>query len=77
MAKERKTIKQWQEEFGIIIHDPDGFDRSDPDLMNKKFTKEEFEKGAMLSTIEQKGSGTITRGSMTVTLTATIPSEEV
>ena len=47
----KKTIEEWSEEYEIEILDPDGFDRSDPDLMNKKFTKKEFKEGLILSTI--------------------------
>ena len=51
---ERKTISQWEEIFNIRIIDPDGFDRSDPKLRERKFTREEFEKGMMLSSIEAR-----------------------
>ena len=51
---ERKTISQWEEIFNVKIIDPDGFDRSDPKLMECKFTREEFEKGMMLSSIEAR-----------------------
>ena len=51
---ERKTISQWEEIFNVRIIDPDGFDRSDPKLRERKFTREEFEKGMMLSSIEAR-----------------------
>lgn len=48
---EKKTIEEWAEEFDVKVLDPDGFDRTDPNLYNKKFTIEEFKKGLMSSTI--------------------------
>lgn len=39
----KKTIEEWQKEFGVIIMDPDGFDRSDMKLYERTFTKEDFE----------------------------------
>lgn len=54
---EVKTYEEWAKELyeneGIEILDPDGFDRSNPNFMKEKYTKEEFEKGLMRSTIEQ------------------------
>jgi len=47
----KKTIEKWGEHFSIRVLDPDGFDRNDPKLMEKKFTKDEFFKGVMSSTI--------------------------
>ena len=52
MTEEKKTIPEWEEEYGVDILDPDGFDRSDPNLYEKKFTKEEFEEGLMYCTIQ-------------------------
>jgi hypothetical protein len=50
----KKTIEEWSKEYGIKVLDPDGFDRSDPNLMNEKFTKKEFEEGLWTSTIMWK-----------------------
>jgi len=47
----KKTIPEWEEEFKVSVLDPDGFDRKDPNLMKKKFTKEEFLDGLITSTI--------------------------
>lgn len=54
---EVKTYEEWAKELydkeGIEILELDGFDRSNPNFMKEKYTKEEFEKGLMRSTIEQ------------------------
>jgi hypothetical protein len=52
--EERKTIKEWEPIFNVEIYDPDGFDRTDPDLYSRKFTKEEFEKSMLMSTCISK-----------------------
>ena len=49
---QKKTIEEWAVEYGIEVLDPDGFDRSDPDLMNKKFTRDEFLDGIIFCTIQ-------------------------
>lgn len=41
----RKTIDQWATVYGFKVLDPDGFDRKDSDLMTRKFTKTEWDKG--------------------------------
>lgn len=46
-----KTIKEWAELRGIKIIDPDGFDRNDPNLWDKKITEQEFYEKIMLCTI--------------------------
>jgi hypothetical protein len=50
LMEERKTIPEWQEEFDVFVVDPDGFDRSNPDLYFELFTEEEFMKGLLRST---------------------------
>ena len=52
--QERHTIKEWSEITGIIILDPDGFNRKDPNLHSNTYTHGEFIKGAMWSTIKRK-----------------------
>lgn len=47
----RKTLNEWAEEDGIVILDPDGFDRKDPELMTRLFTYEEYRKGLYPCTI--------------------------
>ena len=51
MAVNKKSIVEWAKEAGYEILDPDGFDRTDPEVMTRLRTKEEFEKGFMLCTI--------------------------
>lgn len=49
---EKKTIEKWEEEYNLTILDPDGFDRDNPNLYEKKMTRQEFEAGLFQSTIE-------------------------
>lgn len=48
----KKTIAEWERELNVRVIDPDGFDRSDPDLYKRKFTSEEFRRGVMTSTCQ-------------------------
>lgn len=52
---EKHTIKEWSNLTGIVVLDPDGFDRTDPKLNEKLFTKEEFINGIHKSTIVKRG----------------------
>lgn len=47
----KKTIKEWEKEFNVTILDPDGFDRSDPNLKERLFYREEFLAGMARSTV--------------------------
>jgi len=47
-----KTIEDWSKEYGIEMMDPDGFDRKDPELFNRKFTREQFNKAVGRCTIQ-------------------------
>lgn len=58
---ERKTIAEWSEEFGFSIMDPDGFDRTDPNLMDRNFTLAEFADGALMSTVGNLNADSFTR----------------
>jgi len=49
--EERLTIEEWQEKLGFQIHDPDGFDRTDTKLYERKFTQAQFMAGAEKSTM--------------------------
>lgn len=51
--KMKKNINEWAKEKGYLILDPDGFDRTDPEVMTRLRTKEEFEKGFLLCTIQK------------------------
>jgi hypothetical protein len=51
--EELKSIVDWAKEDGLIILDPDGFDRSDPQVMSKLRSREEYEKGIMLCMIDR------------------------
>lgn len=48
-----KTIREWEQYYGdkFRVYDPDGFDRTDPNLMTRTFTKAEFLKGLGGSTV--------------------------
>jgi hypothetical protein len=37
-----KTIERWSKIKKVTILDPDGFDRTDPNLFTNKYTEEEF-----------------------------------
>lgn len=50
--EELHTLDEWAAMDGITILDPDGFDRTDPHLWELKFTREEYDKGIILCTIE-------------------------
>lgn len=52
-----RTIKEWDEIFGIVVYDPDGFDRTDPYLYKRVFTEEEYLKGVQTSTCMFKREG--------------------
>ena len=49
--KQRKTIDEWAVEYKLKVMDPDGFDRKDPHLNTRRFTREEWEEGLPLCTI--------------------------
>lgn len=44
-AEERHTIQEWAALYGFEVLDPDGFDRKDPHLMSRLFTKKEWAAG--------------------------------
>jgi hypothetical protein len=47
---ELRTLQEWSSILGITILDPDGFDRTDPMLMERKFTLSEFNQGIVSCT---------------------------
>lgn len=51
LLEEKHTIKEWEIITGIEVLDPDGFDRTDQKLYERLFTREEFDKGLLRSTI--------------------------
>lgn len=53
----KKSIRDWEKEYDVRILDPDGFDRSAPELYNRLFTEKEFRDGLFLSTILAKPGG--------------------
>lgn len=50
-ARDRKTIREWEQEFGFFILDLDGFDKTDPKLYERLFSQSEFEQAAAECTI--------------------------
>ena len=48
---ETRTIQEWADRDYLIVVDPDGFDRTDPEIMVRKRTKEEYDAGIMLCSI--------------------------
>jgi hypothetical protein len=55
MNTNKKTLQEWTDELGIIILDPDGFDRFDQKLYEKEMSFEEFTNGILRCTIDVKG----------------------
>ena len=49
------TIEDWATLDGLQVLDPDGFDRSDPLLWERKFTREEYMAGLPFCTIAPLG----------------------
>lgn len=60
----RRTIAEWNAsgQFPFEVVDPDGFNRKDPELPNRKFTYREFEQGAMGSTCQYRPGVAFTVG---------------
>lgn len=54
---EKHTLNEWAAIDGIKILDPDGFDRTDPNLYIRLFTREEFNQGIIRCTIMGKAMG--------------------
>ena len=52
MSEETKTLREWAASDCIRIIEPDGFDRSDPNLMERQFTHAEYEAGIMYCNLE-------------------------
>lgn len=50
-SSEKKTIQEWEQEYGIYIMDIDGFDSQDPKLYERLFTRQEFEQSAAQCTV--------------------------
>lgn len=51
----KKPLREWAEEYAqekdITLYDPDGFDRTDPDIWDREYTRAEFERGLFASTV--------------------------
>ncbi len=47
----KMTIPEWEKIYDVKIMDPDGFDRSNPNLMAELFTEDEFISGMLRSSI--------------------------
>jgi hypothetical protein len=45
-----KTILEWCKIKNVKLYDPDGFDRTDMNLFENKYTEEEFDYGIIFST---------------------------
>lgn len=50
----KKTIKEWEDYFNFLVLDPDGFDRTDPDLYKRKFKQRDFYERSLSCTISLK-----------------------
>jgi len=51
MNEELKTLQEWAELDGLVIVDPDGFDRNDTYLMERKFPRFVYDIGIKKSTV--------------------------
>ncbi|MDQ0191166.1 hypothetical protein JI721_04070 [Alicyclobacillus cycloheptanicus] len=54
MTEVRKTIQAWEQEYGIVILDLDGFDTDDPQLYDRLFSRSEFETALASCTVIQR-----------------------
>ncbi len=54
LAGDKRTIREWEQEYGIRILDFDGFDNSGPDLLRNRFSRREFEQAATQCTIAMR-----------------------
>lgn len=57
IPRDRKTIREWEQEYGIFILDLDGFDKTDPKLYERLFSQSEFEQAAAECTILHRKPG--------------------
>lgn len=48
---ETRTLREWEQEYGIFILDLDGFDQTDPQLYKREFSRSEFEQGIAECTV--------------------------
>lgn len=54
MTQTLKTISEWEQEYGLYIVDLDGFDTSDPELYNRRYTKQAFESALAECTVVRR-----------------------
>lgn len=54
MEEDKRTIHEWENEFGVTIIFPEGFNLSDPNLFERKMSREEFEEGMLESSVTFK-----------------------
>ncbi len=54
VMKDKKTIREWEKEFELNIVDMDGFNKRDPLLFERLFSKEEFERAIADCTVIHK-----------------------
>ncbi|MDP4225587.1 MAG: hypothetical protein Q8910_04315 [Bacteroidota bacterium] len=64
VLSQKHTIKEWSKYLGVIIMDPDGFDRKDPNLWSNVYTQQEFIEGYNRSTCMFDKDGRAWRGMM-------------
>jgi hypothetical protein len=51
---EVRTIQEWAAKDGMVMLDPDGFNRKDPLLMYRKFTQEQYDAGVGVCTMRYR-----------------------
>lgn len=50
----KRTIRQWEKLLDVRVLDPDGFNRRDPHLYQRRFSRQQFLDGLTRSTICMK-----------------------
>lgn len=54
MTETPKTISEWEQEYGLYIVDLDGFDTRDPQLYQRRYTRDEFEAALAFCTVVRR-----------------------
>ncbi|WDL95479.1 hypothetical protein [Alicyclobacillus sp. ALC3] len=54
MTETPKTISEWEQEYGLYIVDLDGFDTRDPQLYQRRYSRDEFESALAFCTVVRR-----------------------
>lgn len=58
-SDDRRTLREWEQAYGLYILDMDGFDTSDSELYHRTWTRAEFEHGLAECTVIRKSPLTL------------------